>query len=82
MQTNNEAVATAIKRNILFGLLDQEISKNEAATRAGIPSSTFHRKLKNPEGFTLRELGQIAQALDRQLADILPSELLTTRRAA
>lgn len=81
MENNNDAVATAIKRNIIYGLADTGLSKNAAATRAGIPTSTFHRKLKSSGDFTLRELGQIATALDRQLADILPSELLNRRAA-
>lgn len=82
MEPNNNAVTTAINRNICLGLLETGQSKNAAATKAGIPTSTFHRKLNNTGDFTLRELGKIAEALDRQLADILPSELLVTRRVA
>jgi predicted transcriptional regulator len=81
MENNNDAVATAIKRNIIYGLVDKGLSKNETATRAGIPTSTFHRKLKGTGDFTIRELGQIAEALDRQLVDLLPSELLNRRAA-
>ena len=82
MEPNNTAVVTATKRNILLGLLDKGLSKSAAATKAGIPSSTFHRKINSTGDFTLRELGQIAEALDLQLiGGILPAEL-TEQRAA
>lgn len=76
MEPNNTAVTTATKRNILLGILDKGISQTAAAKLAGIPSSTFNRKIHNTGDFTLRELGLIATALDRPLADILPTELL------
>lgn len=74
MATNNSAVSTAINRNILLGILTKGTSKTAVATKAGIAYSTFNRKINNASDFTLRELGQIAEALDLELADILNSE--------
>ena len=82
MATNYSAVTTATNENIILGMFRKGTSKNATATKAGIPLSTFNRKLNNTGDFTLRELGQIAEALDLDLADILPSELITSRAAA
>ncbi|MHC6592393.1 helix-turn-helix domain-containing protein [Arthrobacter sp. C152] len=76
MATNYTAVTTATNRNILLGILSKGTSKNATATKAGIPISTFNRKINNTGDFTLSELGKIAEALDLQLADILPAELI------
>lgn len=76
MATNYSAVTTATNRNILLGILTKGTSKNATATKAGIPISTFNRKINNTGDFTLRELGQIAEALGLELADILPTELI------
>lgn len=83
MENTPSAISAATNRNILLGILEKGTTKNATAKKAGIPNTTFDRKMRD-EGpdFTLRELGQIAEALDRQLADILPSELLAPRRAA
>ena len=70
MATNYTAVSTATKRNILLGILDKGTSRSATAAKAGISSSTFHRKLNNPEQFTLKDLGSIAQALDIELTDL------------
>jgi len=71
MATNYTAVSTATKRNILLGILDKGTSRSATAAKAGISSSTFHRKLNNPEQFTLKDLGDIAQALEIELKDLL-----------
>ena len=81
MATNYSTVTTDINQNILLGILTKGTTKNAIATKAGIPTSTFNRKINNTGDFTLRELGQIAEALDLHLADILPAEL-TQRDAA
>lgn len=81
MATNYSAVTTATNEKIVLELHRKGLSKSAAATRAGIPTSTFHRKLHNTGEFTLNELGKIAEALDLHLADILPVEL-TQRDAA
>jgi DNA-binding phage protein len=82
MENNTIKISAATNRNIMLGILEKGSTKNAIAVKAGIPSTTFTRKLNSDGDFTLRELGKIAEALDRQLADILPSELLTTRRVA
>lgn len=82
METNDGDITATTNRNILLGIAELGTNRNAVARRAGIPLTTFNRKLGGHTDFTLRELGQIAKALDRQLADILPSELLVTRRVA
>lgn len=75
MATNYTAVSTAAKRNILLRIIDTGTSRSAVAAKAGISSSTFHRKLnKNPEQFTLKDLGDIAQALEIELTDLLKQD--------
>jgi hypothetical protein len=81
MENNTIKISAATNRNIMLGILEKGSTKNAIAVKAGIPSTTFTRKLNSDGDFTLRELGKIAEALDRQLVDILPSELLTRRAA-
>jgi len=81
MESTLPAITAATNRNILLGIVETKTSRNAVAGKAGIPLTTFNRKLDGHGDFTLRELGQIAKALDRQLVDILPSELLTRRAA-
>lgn len=71
MEPNNNAVVTATNRNILLEILTRGISKNAVAKRAGISSSSFHRKVTGKTDFTLRELGKVAQALDVKIEDII-----------
>lgn len=82
MEKNADAVTTAITRNINLGIIEKKTSRNATAILAGIPLSTFNRKINNTGDFSLRELGQIASALDRPLSDILPLELIRARDAA
>lgn len=82
MGINVSAISAATSRNILLGILEKGSTKNATAVKAGIPSTTFTRKLNSSGDFTLAELGQIAEALDLQIADILPTEMLTHRDAA
>jgi len=74
MATNYTAVSTAAKRNILLRIIDTGTSRSAIAAKADISSSTFHRKLKNPEQFTLKDLGDIAQALEIELTDLLKQD--------
>lgn len=71
MEINEAAVSAATSRNIKLGLLDNNLSRNALAIRAGIPSSTFTRKLNCPADFTLRELGQVASVLNLKIADLI-----------
>jgi len=71
METNPTVeIHSTTKRNILVRLVDKGLTKNSLATTAGIPSTTFDRKLKHPEQFTLKDLGSIAQALDIELKEL------------
>ena len=69
METNEGAIS-ATARKIKLELVDQNLSRNALATRAGIASTSFTRKLEHPEQFTLKDLGSIAQALEIKLADL------------
>jgi len=82
MATNYSAVTTATHENIILGMFRKGASKNATATKAGIPISTFNRKINNTGDFTLRELGQIAEALELDFADIIPTELIASKDAA
>jgi DNA-binding phage protein len=73
MGTNVSAISAATKQNILLGILEKGTSKNAVAAKAGIPSTTFDRKLKNAGTFTVEEIGQIAEALGLHLDDLLRS---------
>lgn len=72
METNYTAgIPAATKRNILYRLLDQDLSQTALATKANIPTSTLHRKIHNPASFTLHELGNIAAALDIPFTELI-----------
>ena len=70
MEIKKTAVSEVAARNIKLELVDQDIRKNALAIKAGIPSTTFDRKLNNPGQFTLKELGSIAEALDLRFEDL------------
>lgn len=77
METNNtDSVIRGVNTNILVGIVRNNTSKNATATKAGIPISTFSRKLNGHGDFSIRELGMIADALDLKLEDLLPMNLL------
>lgn len=65
------AVVAATNRNILLEILTRGTSKNAIATRAGISTSSFHRKVTGKTDWTLPELGQVAVALDLPIAEII-----------
>ncbi len=71
MEPNNNAVVTATNRNILLEILTRGTSKNAIATKANISTSSFHRKVTGKTDFTLRELGQVAEALNLPIEDII-----------
>jgi DNA-binding phage protein len=82
METNTAVITTATNRNILLGIVQNDTTKSATARKAGIPMTTFDRKINGGGDFTLRELGAIAEALGLTLADILPIEIITRRNAA
>jgi len=71
MEINNNGVITeTAKRNICLKIVDKGLNRNLLATKAGIPSTSFNRKLDHPEQFTLKDLGSIAQALEIDLTEL------------
>ena len=50
---------------IRHGMLDAGIaSMRELSERTGIPTSTLFKRMQDPGGMTLRELGQIRKAIN------------------
>jgi len=81
MDTSTTQVTAVTNLNILQGIKRRDTTKNAVARKAGIPATTFDRKINGKADFTLRELGAIAEALHLTLGDILPVELLAARAA-
>jgi predicted transcriptional regulator len=82
MENNTDEITSTVNTNILVGIVRRSISKNAVARNAGIPLTTFSRKVNGHGDFTLRELGAIAAAIDMELGDILPVDLIAARSAA
>ena len=82
MATTTTQVTAVTNHNILLAIKDQDTTKNAVARKSGIPATTFDRKIDGHTGFTLRELGAVAEALGLELIDILPINLLTAKVAA
>lgn len=79
METNSHPIDT------VPGLIKVQISKADrtrtwTAKRAGIPETTFRRKLRAGADFTVGEVARIAQALDISPADLLPAEFRVDAR--
>lgn len=74
MGTTPTPISSSATRNIDRKLADHGLTRYTLALKAGIPSSTFDRKIKHPGKFTLEELGSIAAALDVTLKDLLREE--------
>lgn len=82
MENDTAVITSATITNILVGIVRKGCSKNAVAKDAGIPLTTFSRKINGHGDFTLRELGDIASALGLQLADILPVDLIAPKTVA
>lgn len=82
METTTTRVTAVTNHNIHLAIVKQNTTKNAVARKAGIPATTFNRKVDGKADFTLRELGAVAEALGLELIDILPANLLTARAAA
>lgn len=74
MEIEEADLISATIRNIKRGRIDQDLTKNALAIKAGIASTTFNRKLNCPADFTLRELGQVAEALNVKLVDLIKAD--------
>lgn len=71
MGNGRASLSAATTRNIEQALADKNLTRNTLATKSGIPKSTLYRNLNHPEQFTLRELGQIAEALEVPFVDLV-----------
>jgi hypothetical protein len=80
MATNyNAEITSATNTNILVGIVRNSTTRNKVAREAGIPLTTFSRKINGHGDFTLAELGSIAGALDLTMADLIPMEKLSQK---
>lgn len=59
---------------ILHQIRKAERTKKWTAERAGIPQTTFNRKLRDGADFTVGEVARIARALGISPVDLLPPE--------
>lgn len=83
METNpSDVITSTTNTNILVAIAKSGSNKNKIARSAGIPLTTFSRKINGHGDFSLRELGNIAQALDHTLDQILPMELIAHKVSA
>lgn len=82
METSATQVTVVTNQNILQEIKRRGTTKNAVARKAGIPATTFDRKINGVNDFTLPELGAVAEALGLELIDILPADLLTSKVAA
>jgi predicted transcriptional regulator len=71
MGNGNDGLASSTIRNIEQALASKDITRNALAAKSGIPKSTLYRNLDHPDKFTLRELGQIATALEVTLVELV-----------
>lgn len=71
MGIEEASLSAAITKNIETALENKNLTRNELATRAGIPKSTFYRNMQRPEAFTFCEAGRIAQALELGIIDLI-----------
>ena len=66
---------TAISRRIYSLIEAQGTSRAAIADQAGIPTTSFYRKLdRTPEEFSVRDLGLIANALGVTLPTLIEGE--------
>ncbi|MGC5078503.1 helix-turn-helix domain-containing protein [Agrococcus sp. DT81.2] len=69
MTTNHDTVAGRVVAAMTAG----EWSIKGTAEAAGIPATTFRRKIAGHADFTVTEIGRIATALNIAPADLLPT---------
>lgn len=68
---STEEIIRAVNTNILVEITRSGSSKNAIAQKAGIPASTFTRKVTGKGSFSIKELGDIADALDLNFHNLL-----------
>ena len=74
MGKNLAEIQSATNHTILVQIAKRNTNRNALAARAGVPSSTFNRKVDGHGDWTVKELGQIAEALDMKLPAVLLEE--------
>ncbi|BCW61905.1 hypothetical protein [Arthrobacter sp. StoSoilB22] len=74
MGNNTAEITSATNETILHQITKRRTNRNAVAARAGVPSSTFNRKVDGHGDWTVKELGQIAEALDMKLPEVLLQE--------
>ncbi|MDQ0102306.1 DNA-binding phage protein [Paenarthrobacter nicotinovorans] len=68
-------ITSATNETILHQITKRRTNRNAVAAKAGVPSSTFNRKVDGHGDWTVKELGQIAEALDLKLPEVLIEEV-------
>lgn len=71
MGKNIAELTSATNDTILHQIAKRNTNRNALAARAGVPSSTFNRKVDGHGEWTVKELAQIAEALDLELPEVL-----------
>ena len=71
MGTENDRIWPVITKNIEQALKNQGLNRNALASKSRIAKSTLYRNIDQPEKFTGRELGQIAEALGLPLEELI-----------
>lgn len=69
-----QTFAQRVGRQVSNALTVAGITRNEAATRAGIPATTFRRKVLGDAEFTLGELTRLAEIANVSPRVLLPDE--------
>lgn len=71
-----DTLPTTTPDRIAAAITKRERTKKWTAQKAGIPESTFLRKLAGHTDFTIGELARVASALSVPPASLLPSEFI------
>ena len=71
MGTEAASLKAALTKNIDQAIATQGLTRNALADKAGIPKSTLYRNIERPEKFNFAELGQIAEALEIPLTELI-----------
>jgi hypothetical protein len=71
MEQNVTAISAATNHTILHKIAEKNTNRNALARSAGIPPTTFNRKVDGHAPWDIKELGQIADALGMKLPAVL-----------
>lgn len=82
MENNTAVISTATNKNILLQIVENKTTKNAVACQAGIPATTFNRKVDGKADWTIKELGDVAKVFGLTFWDLLPANPLPVRKAA